>query len=110
MTIPELTSSGVDILLHVLDSTKNYYKGSTVSTVTYYNLNTSNTGLKHVLDSCIWNACRSGIFETFAHSLMAGKKMKKIIIGFDRCFISVCFVLFLFFVFLSNKDLKSIYN
>ena len=69
MARSDTRSAGVDILLHVLDSTKHYYMGSVDTN--YYNMRTSTVGLKHVLDSCTRMACRQGIFETFAMALMA---------------------------------------
>ena len=64
-------SAGIDLLLHVLDSTKHYYSSSNVSTTAYYNTRNSVVSLKKVLDTCIRVACQQGIFQTFALTLMA---------------------------------------
>ena len=64
-------SAGIDLLLHVFDSTKHYYSSSNVSTTAYYNTRNSAVSLKKVLDTCIRVACQQGIFQTFASTLMA---------------------------------------
>jgi hypothetical protein len=68
MTRNDSRSAGIDIILQVLDSTKHYYAGSDE---TYYNIRTNNAGLRHVLDSCIRTACRTGTFEKFSLAIMA---------------------------------------
>ena len=71
MSHSDTRSAGIDVVLHVLDSTKNYYVGNSLAT-SYYTVGRSvGTGLKHVLDSCVRAACHTGTLASFAQYLMA---------------------------------------